>query len=288
MNDMSKQFEVLKWASLFLEEHGREQKVAEILLQFHLGLSKSEFFMNMREQVPAQVWELFETDIKQHATTGIPVQHLIGYDEFYGRKFQVNEHVLIPRMETEELIEHILNQTPKDTPITIADVGTGSGIIAVTLALELPHATVFGTDLSEEALDVARQNAAALDANVHFFQGNFLSPLIEQGLEADVIVSNPPYIAEKEKPDLLDTVKNFDPSLALFAEENGLAAYKEIIQQLPRVAREDSYLVLEIGRTQAEAVTLLIQNRFPESDVRTIQDINQNDRILSAELNQPR
>lgn len=284
MNNMSKQFEVLKWASLFLEEHGREKKVAEILLQFHLGLSKSEFFMNMREQIPTRLEHLFETDIKQHAATGIPVQHLIGYDEFYGRNFHVNEHVLIPRMETEELIEHILTDTPKDTPLTIVDAGVGSGIIAITLALELPRATVFGTDLSDEALRVARQNADALDANVHFLKGNFLEPLIQRELQADIIVSNPPYIAETERPDLSDTVKNFDPSLALFADEDGLAAYKEIIRQLPRVAGEGSHLALEIGSKQAEAVTRLIQTQFPESDVQTIQDINKNDRIISAKL----
>jgi len=284
VNNMSKQFEVLKRASLFLEEHGREKQVADILLQFHLGLSRSEFLMNMREQIQAHVEHLFETDIKKHAATGIPVQHLIGYEAFYGRNFHVNKHVLIPRMETEELIEHILNQTPKDKPLTIVDAGVGSGIIAITLALELPKATVFGTDLSEEALRVARQNADALDANVHFLQGNFLAPLIEQERQADIVVSNPPYIAETERTDLSDTVKNFDPGLALFAEEDGLAAYKEIIRQLPRVARKDSCFVLEIGNKQAEAVTRLIQNRFPESDVRTIQDINKNDRIISTRL----
>src|SRR5690625_2899286 len=103
-----KQFEVLQWAFSFLKKHDREEKVAEILLQHHLGISRTASFANMRKTIPAPVFRLFEEDVRKHASTGVPVQHLLGYEYFYGRKFHVNEDVLVPRFETEELVQHVI------------------------------------------------------------------------------------------------------------------------------------------------------------------------------------
>src|SRR5690625_2266322 len=131
MTQSMKQFEVLKRASLFLKKYHREPKVAELLLQHHLQVERSKFYMMMRDPVPPAVMTAFEKDVEKHALTGVPVQHLMGYETFYGRDFQVNKHVLIPRPETEELIEHILKtagQLQENEPLTIADIGTGSGI----------------------------------------------------------------------------------------------------------------------------------------------------------------
>src|SRR5699024_1052189 len=127
-------------------------------------------YMMMRDPVPPAVMTAFEVNLETHALPGGPVQHLMGYETFYGRDFQVNEHVLIPRPETEEIIEHIVKTTGQQSneSLTIADIGTGSGIIAITLALELPQATVYATDISEEALSVARKNAANLHAGINF------------------------------------------------------------------------------------------------------------------------
>lgn len=288
---MEKQYEVLRWASLFLEKHKREPKVAEILLIHHLNVSRSEFFMRIQETVPADVLEKFQRDIYRHAETGIPVQHLTGYEEFYGRKFTVNEHVLIPRPETEELVVHVIEKVKKmanDKPITIVDVGTGSGMIAITLALELPHMNVFATDISVEALAVARRNAKKLHADVNFLQGDFLQPIIDKEITPDVIVSNPPYIAMSEKSTLSVTVRDFDPSLALFAEENGLAAYKKIIRQAKDIENPAALLAFEIGYEQAENIHKIIHEAFPASTIQTIQDINQKDRMISADLNKGR
>ncbi|WP_042221403.1 peptide chain release factor N(5)-glutamine methyltransferase [Oceanobacillus manasiensis] len=281
MNNL-KQYEVLNWASLFLEESQREVGVAQLLLQHHLGKSRSQFYADMQEIVPEEIAASFAKDIKEHAQTGIPVQHLMGKESFYGREFVVTGDVLIPRPETEELVQHIIKSLPANAPLTIVDVGTGSGIIAISLALELPHATVYATDISEEALAVARRNASLLDANVTFFQGNFLRPLEDVGISIDVLVSNPPYIARSEATTLSDTVKNFDPELALFAEEEGLAAYKEIVKQAKNVMKSDGRLAMEIGHTQAEAITSLITQEFPSYKVQTIKDINGKDRIISA------
>ncbi|RKQ34402.1 peptide chain release factor N(5)-glutamine methyltransferase [Oceanobacillus halophilus] len=277
-----KLYEVLKRASLFLEEHHREPGVAEILLQHHLNVSRSQFYMMMQDSIPQETIANFEKDIEKHAETGIPVQHLTGYEEFYGREFAVNEHVLIPRPETEELVLHVINQVKNQT-VTIADIGTGSGIIAATLALELPEAAVYASDISEAALATARENAEKLDADVTFLQGNFLKPFIQGNIQVDVIVSNPPYIARAEEELLSDTVKNFDPELALFADEEGLAAYREIIQQA-KVLPHLEMIVFEIGHTQGEALHQLIRKTFPTARIQTIQDINKKDRIVSAKL----
>ncbi|RDW20532.1 peptide chain release factor N(5)-glutamine methyltransferase [Oceanobacillus chungangensis] len=281
----NKQYEVLKWASLFLEKHNREPRVAEILLQHYLNVTRSTFYMKMQDPVAAPIIEKFKEDIMKHAETGIPVQHLTGVESFYGREFLVNQNVLIPRPETEELVQYVINDAAQDydgQALTIVDVGTGSGAIAISLALELPNATVYATDISTDALHVAKENAARLQAKIHFLEGNFLEPFIDGGIQADIIVSNPPYIAKTEM--LADTVKDFDPALALFADEDGLAAYKQIINQAQKVAKQNTALAFEIGYTQADAVSSIIEHTFPTSEVQTIQDINGKDRIIAARL----
>lgn len=284
---MKKQYEVLKRASLFLEKYDRETRVAEILLQHHLQVTRSEFYMMMQDPVPEAVIKQYQPDIEKHAKTGVPVQHLMGYETFYGREYSVNRHVLIPRPETEELVQHVIKIAKKlniKQPV-IADIGTGSGIIAITLALELPDVKVYATDISEDALKTAKKNAQQLQADVAFLQGDFLEPIINKHIEADIIVSNPPYIASSEKADMSDTVINFDPELALFAEEEGLAAYKKIITQSTQVIKPGSALAFEIGYQQGKSISELIKRAYPESAVQIIQDINQKDRIVFAELN---
>ncbi len=287
MNKMvKKQYEVLRWASLFLEKNNRESRVAELLLQHHLGVSRAVFFANMQEDIPDDIYEAFKADIEKHAETGVPLQHLTGYEYFYGRRFTVDEHVLIPRPETEELVQHVIRHGVdfRKKPLRIVDVGTGSGVIAITLKLERSDAEVFATDISAEALQVAKKNAAAWNADVAFLQGNFLEPLIEREMVVDILVSNPPYIAEKERNVLSDTVKNFDPELALFAGDDGLSAYKEIIRQAKRVVRPGGLIAFEIGHEQGNAVKKLLMETFPYSDVDILQDINKKDRIVTAKI----
>lgn len=285
MNE-KKQYEVLTRASLFLEKYNRETRVGELLLEHHLGLSRNGFYMNMREAIPVDIEEKFMADVKKHAETGIPIQHLIGYEEFYGRRFSVDKHVLIPRPETEELVQLVIKAVKNNPnkPIRLVDVGTGSGVIAITLALELVNVEVLATDISSEALEVAQKNASELGAVVTFKQGDFLETLINEDISVDIIVSNPPYIAETERKELSDTVKNFDPALALFADENGLAAYKKIIIQAKDMFKPNGILAFEIGHTQGKAIKQLIIQIFPQATVDIIQDINEKDRIVFANL----
>lgn len=281
-----KQYEVLKRASLFLKEYHREEAVAPILLQHYLKLSRSAFYMRMREDVPGGVVRDFEKAIKEHAKTGVPIEHLTGMASFYGREFAVNRDVLIPRPETEELVEGVLDYMHRcewEKPPVIVDIGTGSGIIAITIKLELEKAHVYATDIADGALRVAQRNANSLGADVTFRKGDLLKPVAGNGVQPDIIVSNPPYIAEKERPDLSDTVREFDPELALFAADNGLDSYKRLFHQMAQESITPHLVAVEIGHTQGESVKFIAKQAFPGSSVRVKQDINGKERMVFVE-----
>ncbi|MFC0525221.1 peptide chain release factor N(5)-glutamine methyltransferase [Pontibacillus salicampi] len=290
MSKPSTIFEVRKWASLFLEEHQREKGVAELLLQHHLGMTRVQLMANARDEVDRQVVDKLRKDLELHVSSGMPVQHLIGREEFYGRSFEVNSHVLIPRPETEELIVGVLDRLQEkglnSKPLRAVDIGTGSGIIAITLAKELPEMDMHATDLSPTALAVAKRNAEQLNAGVVFHEGSFLEPLAEDAEGFDVIISNPPYIPERDRASLSDTVVHHDPEMALFAGEDGLTAYRAIIDQLSSVLKKDTLLALEIGHDQGESVPALIRDTYPQADIQTVQDINSNDRMVFAWLSE--
>lgn len=277
--------EVLNRASLFLQTHNREPKVAEILLLHHTNFTKIDLLLNLRTPIDPDILKKFKADLKVHAETGKPVQHLTGTESFYGRTFKVNEHVLIPRPETEELVELILARTtPLRRPFKILDIGTGSGVIPITLKKEDPSLEIEASDISSEALTVALDNANNHDADIRFHQSDFLQKWLGPSPTFDLIVSNPPYIPYEQRGTLSDTVKNFDPALALFAADDGLAAYKKIIEQAKSVLKPDGYLAFEIGHTQASQVSELIKKTFPTSEVQVIKDINKKDRIIFARI----
>jgi len=279
-----KQYEVLSWASSFLKKHQCEERIGEYLLQHYLGLSRSAFYANMHEVIPPEIVQRLKKDLKAHVTTGIPLQHLTGMEYFFDRPFLVNKHVLIPRPETEELVNHVLHiiaQTYFDKPITIADIGTGSGVIGITLALHLPQATLYATDISTKALSVAKENANRLQAPVHFLHGDYLQPLIMKQQSVHIIVSNPPYVAPSEAQTLSKTVKH-DPDIALFATEKGTAAYRIIVEQSKYVLKPSGIIAFEIGYKQAKIVRSIIKKVYPTSDVYVLKDINGKDRIVIA------
>ncbi|UOQ94969.1 peptide chain release factor N(5)-glutamine methyltransferase [Halobacillus shinanisalinarum] len=271
--------EARRWASLFLQKSSREVRVVDLLLEHTLELSFSQLLAYEHDPFPEQKQAWFIKAVEKHVYTGVPVQHLMGEAPFYGRDFTVNRHVLIPRPETEELILGTLQKMKLESPV-IVDLGTGSGIIAITLKLECPSSQLLATDLSAEAIEVAKQNADTLNADIEFFQGDFLEPIKQQPV--DVIISNPPYIAFSEK--LSDTVENFDPSLALFAEEEGLAAYRTILDQIVRYKLSPSLIAFEIGHEQGEVVKSLIERKLLGYDVQIEKDINKKDRMIFAKL----
>lgn len=282
-----KMYEALNWASSFLKKHNREEFAGELLLRHFSGLSRTSMLMKMRDELEGEVWTEFQAAVKRHAE-GEPIQYIIGSEEFYGRGFEVNEHVLIPRPETEELVHVTLQRLEKLFPesgqIDLVDVGTGSGAISVSLKLEKPELKVAAIDLSEEALDVARKNASQLGADVEFFHGDLLQPLILQGKKVDAVISNPPYIPIADQAWMSDIVTEHEPHMALFAGEDGLDLYRRFMDELPLVLKEKALVGFEIGAGQGEAVRALLEKTFPHARVEVVFDINGKDRMVFAEL----
>ena len=280
-------FEALNWASSFLKEHKREEFAGELLLRHYSGLSRTTMLMQMRDELDGEVWIEFEAAVKRHAA-GEPIQYIIGSEEFYGRRFEVNEHVLIPRPETEELVHGTLQRLDKLFPdrdsIDLVDVGTGSGAIAVTLKLEKPELKVTAVDLSEDAIEVASKNASQLGADMEFLHGDLLQPLILQRKKVDVIISNPPYIPVSDQEWMSDIVTEHEPHMALFAGEDGLDLYRRFMEELPLVLKEKALVGFEIGAGQGEAVRGLLEKTFPQAKVEVVFDINGKDRMVFAEL----
>ena len=182
---------------------------------------------------------------------GIPVQYIVGNVEFYGNIIEVNENVLIPRFETEELVDRVIKRLKNKNNLDIVDLGTGSGCIAISLAKNL-NSNVDAVDISKEALEVAKKNAINNKVNINFYLGDMLKPLNKK---YDVIISNPPYIAYDEE--IMDIVKNNEPHLALYADNNGLYYYEQILKNVKKYLKKDYLIVFEIGYKQAKKIESL-------------------------------
>jgi release factor glutamine methyltransferase len=284
----SKVYEVLQWASSFFKQHGKEEAAAEWLLRHHLQMTRAQFFSSLREPIDESVKERLMEDAKKHALMHVPIQYLIGYEYFYGRRFFVNEDVLIPRPETEELVAEVLkrinNMFSDHKDIEVVDVGTGSGAIAVTLALENRSLRVSAIDIASSSLEVAKQNARQLGAHVEFIEGDLLQPLIKAGRKVDVVVSNPPYIPEIDIASLSPVVKEHEPLRALVGGKDGLHFYRRFMEELPKVLRSRGLVAFEIGADQGEAVANMLKATFPDAKVEVVHDINGKERMVFAEL----
>lgn len=282
---MAKVYEALQWASSFLSEHKRDENAGELLLRFFLHMDRSTLLSNLREELDQDVFSRFQDAVRLHAE-GRPIQYIMGFEEFYGRTFLVNEHVLIPRPETEELvlgaIERMEGLFGKKRLVDVVDVGTGSGAIAITLKLERPELQVTASDISEDALEVAAKNAQQLSAEVQFEKGDLLQPFLEKGQKFDVVISNPPYIPLGDKADMSIVVTDHEPHGALFAGEDGLDLYRRLAQELPFVLKEKALVGFEVGAGQSKAVTELLQQAFPAAKIETVYDINGKDRMVFA------
>ncbi|MDM5299747.1 peptide chain release factor N(5)-glutamine methyltransferase [Bacillus pumilus] len=278
-------FEALKWASSLLTDVGRDQNAAELLLMHLFGWSRSELLASFHDPMPEEQDQRFREFVTQHKQ-GVPVQHITGVEFFYGRPFEVNKHVLIPRPETEEVVLAALNMLnevfPHDQQLTAVDVGTGSGAIAITLALENESLSVTATDISLDALSVAKRNQQALGADVHFLHGDLLEPVMAQGMKVDVFISNPPYIAIEEMDSLSEVVTQHEPVNALTDGRDGLWFYQRLTQDLHNVLNNQAVVVFEIGHTQAQEVKSLLMQAFPLADVSIVKDINGKDRAVCA------
>ncbi|WP_071461001.1 peptide chain release factor N(5)-glutamine methyltransferase [Bacillus massilinigeriensis] len=285
---MSKKiYEALNWASSFLEQKQRDDNAGEILLQHIARMDRAHLLADIREELDHGVWAAFQKAVKQHGD-GVPVQYITGVEDFYGRTFEVNPSVLIPRPETEELVLGALQRMhslfPDADGIETVDVGTGSGAISVTLKLEKPDMMVTASDISQDALAVAKKNAAALGADVNFIQGDLLEPFMRGGKKFDCVISNPPYIPEEDKLWMSEIVTDHEPHLALFAGKDGLDIYRSFMEQLPQVLKEKALVALEVGFGQGETVANMLREAFPGAFVEVLNDINGKDRMVYAHI----
>ena len=273
-------YEVLDRASSFLRELNHSSFVAEWLMRERLDWSKTELVMQYRNVMPVSELKQFERDFEEFLK-GLPMQQIIGHEWFYNRKFKVTEDTLIPRPETEEWLEQVLTDLPQE-PLTVVDIGTGTGIIGLTVKLERPADDVTITDISKEALDVAKENAQVLGAEITAELGDLFEPLV--GKKFDAIISNPPYISEAEINVMDQSVLDYEPKSALFADEDGLAIYKRMAESIEKYLKPNGRIYLEIGYQQGDSVSRLFKNAFPDAKVTVWQDFNQLDRVVAVEL----
>ncbi|MFF2092530.1 peptide chain release factor N(5)-glutamine methyltransferase [Paenibacillus sp. NPDC058174] len=276
-------------ASSFLAGHGVEEyrSNAELLLLHVLEVERPVLLRDWSiEQFPPEKAEAWIQAVRRKAE-GEPVQYIIGEQWFYGRPFTVTPAVLIPRPETELLVEAVLEAADGIWPLegdavpTVLDVGTGSGAIAVTLAAQRPRWRVSASDLSPDALEVARMNAARHEAagRIAFVQGDLLAPFAvgaegsaSAGLAADVLVSNPPYIPADDLPGLQREVRDFEPHLALDGGADGLDPYRRMVEQLPALRQVPRIVGFELGMGQARDVAALLEQNGAWDEVRIITD----------------
>ena len=265
-------------ACLLLRRQGKEESLARFLLMYILDENSQQFTNNISEQLSKEKEELYFSLIDKHIEKNVPLSHLAGFEYFYDRKFKVTKDVLSPRMETEELIYKVIEyiKSINKNNIKILDLCTGSGIIGITLRKELESKSleVVASDISEEALKVAKENAIMNEAEVKFIQSDIFENINEK---FDIIVSNPPYIAYNDKITIEDNVLNYDPHLALFAEEDGMYFYREIVENAKEYLEEDGIVFFEIGYDQREKILKLANENGFKAEV--YKDINGRDRM---------
>jgi release factor glutamine methyltransferase len=235
----------------------KARRDAELLLLYAAGMSRSAFLAHSGDELDLAAATHYEV-LLERRREGEPIQYITGACEFYGLPFRVTPDVLIPRPETEHLVERVLELAVAFTEPRIVDVGTGSGAIAVALAHKMPNARIVAIDLSEAALDVALENAKhnAVADRIRFLQGDLLAPIASETF--DLVVSNPPYVPAADRETLAIEVREFEPGLALFAGEDGLEIYRRLIPDAFGVLASGGLIALEMGFGQSDAVGRLL------------------------------
>ena len=250
---------------------------AKMLLATFLEVNPLELLTILDKVVDDSIINLYKESLKA-LNENRPIQYVIGHVNFYGLKFKVNENVLIPRFETEELVENIKNYLEKKniTNPKILDLGCGSGVIGLTLKSFFKDADITLTDISDEALQVARENTSNLNLDVNFIKSDWFSNVKVD--KYDVIVSNPPYIKTDEE--IEEIVKNNEPALALYGGADGLDCYRKILKDINKYLKDDYLIAFEIGYLEGRDLKELIKDTIPNSKVTIKKDLSNKDRML--------
>ncbi len=272
--------EVLKWGEDIALNSGKEQSAIKLLLQHATKKEGYEIIRDFEDKMEENAVSWFKEAVSRYCDGNEPVQYIMGYEYFEGHKVKVNEHVLIPRFETEELVYKILETYDEmfdGAEVRAVDVGTGSGAIACAVTLEESKIKMSASDISGDALEVAKFNSDNLGAGVKFYQGDMLKPLIEAGVKVDILISNPPYIPDEEVVESL--VKDNEPHVALFGGSDGLFFYDVILRDACKLLNKRNFIAFEHGFNQGEAIRDLAVKYFPNCQVITYKDMNQKERI---------
>lgn len=273
--------EVLARASSFLEQNQLEGHMIEYVFLQRKHWNKMDYLLHMHEPITAEDQKQIDEDMAK-LLAHYPPQYLIGSEVFLDYRFKVTPDTLIPRPETEELVEKCLKLTQKQAnqALKVVDVGTGTGAIAISLKDKRPTWQVCAVDLSSAALEVAQENAQQIGVALEFVLSDCLD---EVAGPIDILISNPPYISQDEY-ELMDvSVREFEPKMALFAENNGLAIYQKLAQQAQSKLAKDGKIFLEIGFMQGPAVKEIFQAAFPKKQVSIHKDLFGNDRMIVVE-----
>ena len=254
---------------------GEEAESLSFVYRSLKNLSFTDFIFALQQEVTDENYKFVE-DIFIKLASHIPAQYIIGHAEFFGMQLKVDERVLIPRPETEELVELILVENPKKN-LKVLDIGTGSGAIALALAKSRPDWTITAADISQDALDIAEENAKENSADLIFIKSDCFS---EISSKYDIIVSNPPYISRSDESEVGLNVLHSEPHLALFADENGFAIYRKIAEEAKDYLTDGGKIYLEIGYKQGQSVPALFRENFPKKQVRTLKDQFGQDRMV--------
>ena len=276
--------DLINWAESYFKEKGFENPRSEIewLLRAVLKCNRMDVYLRFEEPLSQSQLATLRSWVKRRLERE-PLQYITGFCDFYGREFSVNEHVLIPRPETERLIDTVLQKVKGLDSPSILDIGAGAGCIATTLGLEIPGSTILGIDVSEDAIGIANKNKEKLEAeNVSFQKMNILEQRPEG--EFDVLVSNPPYIPKGEMDGLMKDVKDFEPTVALTDQKDGLIFYKRFAEVGKEVVKSGGWIILEVGLEDHPSAVKKIfsESRFPDTEL--IKDYNGDDRVLVIKI----
>ncbi len=258
------------------------RSISQIVFKEILGYDTIQLILNENDLLPASIFEQLDYiafQLNEHK----PIQYIIGHTEFYGLKFEVNESVLIPRPETEELVDWIIKDHKNDQALNILDIGTGSGCIPISLKHNIPQAKVNSIDVSKEAIAVALKNAMKNNVEIFIHQQDVLE-LQEFDADYDIIVSNPPYVLESEKSEMRRNVLDYEPALALFVNDHDpLIFYKKIIELTEKNSNKATHLYFEINESYAdELIKQFDSQKWHKPELR--KDIRGKDRMIKAVL----
>lgn len=249
---------------------------AKILLAELIGKNPLELLNYLDEIVPIETVELYKKEVKA-LQEGKPLQYVMGYVNFYGNRFVIDERVLIPRYETEELVENTIDHINKyfQYPVDIIDLGCGSGVIGLTLEKKVPTKSVDLIDISEDALKITHKNCGNLNSKANIIQSDYFENVDKK---YDIIISNPPYIKENEE--IEEIVKNNEPHIALYAGEDGLDSYKKILASVKNHMKEKCLIAFEIGQSQKNDIINIVNEYLDNVKIECKKDLSGRDRML--------